>query len=109
MARPRTDLHDILVNLIGQQVTSHPERHVFYQPPETVKLSYPCIIYKWSGDSLVHADNEKYRKFNRYQIMVIDRNPDSAIPDLVADLPYCRFDRAFAADNLNHFTYDIYF
>lgn len=109
MARPRSELHEILVSLMGKQIATAPEKHVFYQPPESVKLRYPCIIYSLSGDSPVHADNMKYRRFKRYRVMVIDRNPDSAVPDLVADIPYCSFDRAYPADNLHHFVYDLYF
>lgn len=109
MARPRSELNEVLVSIMGEQIATNPERYVYYQPPESVKLRYPCIIYKLSGDRAIYADDAKYHQLKRYQIMVIDRNPDSQIPDLVADLPYCRFDRAYQADNLHHFIYDIFF
>lgn len=104
----RIDLHTELCNLIGN-FTKVPEKRVFYQPPETVKLSYPCIIYKLAGDAPHYADNLRYFGMKRYTITVIDRNPDSEIPDLVAQLPYCRMDRSYAADYLNHFVFELYY
>lgn len=104
----RIDLHTKLCEVMGN-FTSVPSKRVFYQPPETVKLSYPCIIYKLAGDAPRFADNLKYFGMKRYTITVIDRNPDSEIPDLVAELPYCRMDRSYAADYLNHFVYELYY
>lgn len=45
----------------------------------------------------------------RYTVTIIDRNPDSAIPNKVAELPLCSFNRFYTADNLNHFVYNLYF
>lgn len=104
----RIDLHTILCNVM-KEVTNHAEKHVYFQPPETVKLIYPCILYRLSADFPGHADNIKYFGMKRYTVTVIDRNPDSVIPDLVAKLPYCRFDRFYAADYLNHFVFELYY
>lgn len=83
--------------------------HVYFQPPESFKMSYPCIVYSRSSTSAKYADNLKYLFKKRYQVTVIDQNPDSAIPDKVSNLPYCAFERHFAADNLNHDIYYLYF
>jgi hypothetical protein len=42
-------------------------------------------------------------------VTVIDRNPDSEIPDKVAALPMTLFNRWFAADNLHHDVFNVYF
>jgi hypothetical protein len=42
-------------------------------------------------------------------VTVIDQDPDSEIPDKVAQLPMTTFDRWFAANNLNHDVFDVYF
>lgn len=104
----RTDLHSVLCNIMSEKVKL-PEKHVYFQPPETVKLLYPCILYKLSTDLPRHADNIKYFNMKCYTVTVIDRNPDSDIPDLVAKLPYCRFDRFYAVDYLNHFVFELYY
>lgn len=82
--------------------------NVYFQPPESVKLKYPCIIYeKRSGDTSF-ADDVPYHFTWSYTITVIDPNPDSEIPDKVAMLPMCRVDRCFTSDNLNHTTFVLY-
>lgn len=102
MARPRTELQTILERILGS-------RNVYFQPPESFKMNYPCIVYEKSSMYTNHADNSKYRKLNRYTITVIDKNPDSTVPDKIADLQYCSFDRTFRADNLNHSALTLYF
>ena len=98
----RLDLQEILVDLLGSS-------NVYFQPPPTVQLKYPCIIYKRDDESTDFADNVPYSNKTRYQITVIDRNPDSDIPKKVSGLPSCVYDRFYTADNLNHDVYKLFF
>jgi hypothetical protein len=98
----RSDLHELLKTLLGSD-------HVYFQPPETVKLTYPCIIYERNRVNTRHANDLPYLLKKRYQVIVIDRDPDSEIPDKVANLPLCSFDRFYTADNLNHDVYNLFF
>jgi hypothetical protein len=82
---------------------------VYFQPPPTVKLQYPCIIYKRDYADTKFADNKPYDIVRRYAITVIDSNPDSDIPGKVAALPRCLFNRFYTVDNLNHDVYSMYF
>jgi len=41
--------------------------------------------------------------------MVIDKDPDSEIPGMVAKLPLCKFVRHYTTDNLNHDVYRLYY
>lgn len=82
---------------------------VYFQPPESVKLSYPCIVYNKDPAWTDSADNVTYRRFPRYQVTVIDRNPDSLIPDRVAELTFARETSCFATSGLNHNVFSIYF
>jgi len=72
-------------------------------------MEYPAIVYKRDFAITRFADNSPYRHKKRYQIIVIDPNPDSDIPDLIAQLPLCVFDRFYTADKLNHDVYNIFF
>jgi hypothetical protein len=83
--------------------------HVYFQPPENIKLNYPCIIYRRDSAVTKFADNRPYRYKKRYQVMVIDQDPDSPIPDKVADLPSCTFERHYTADHLNHDVFNLFF
>lgn len=83
--------------------------YVHFQPPPTVQLSYPAIIYHKSKPHTLHADNILYRNKDCYTVMVIDPDPDSELPGKVARLPYASFDRSYTADQLNHDVYSVYF
>lgn len=96
----RLELHEILCNLLGT-------RNVYYQPPESVKMKYPAIVY--SRDDIVNtpANNSVYKQDRKYQLTVIDPDPDSEIVSKVSLLPMCIFDRHFKSDNLNHDVFTI--
>lgn len=100
MARLRTDLQIILETIVDP---------VYFQPPNNAQIEYPCIIYKLDDHRADYADNGKYNSHKRYQVTVIDRNPDSELPDQVFELPTCEFDRFFTADGLNHWVYNLFF
>lgn len=98
----RLDLDNLLRGLLGSTF-------VFYQPPPSVELEYPCILYHWDDEATEHADNLPYHRRRRYQVTVITHDPDSDIPDKIGALPLCTFDRFYTADNLNHYVYKLYF
>lgn len=83
--------------------------NVYFQPPSTITMVYPAIRYFQDDEDALFASNRPYRRQKRYQVTVIDRKPDSDIPDKVADLPLSKFNRFYAADNLNHTVYTLYF
>lgn len=95
-------LHNVLKSLLGSD-------HVYFQPPATVEMVYPCIVYSRDAADTKFADNAPYSYKKRYQVTVIDRNPDSDIPDKIARLPLSTFATHFAADNLNHDVFSLYF
>jgi hypothetical protein len=97
---PRLQLHSLLVEMV---------EHVYFQPPANVQMQFPCIVYNVDSSQIEHADNYSYRRTRRYQVTVIDRNPDTDLPDKVEELPMCRFDRSFAADDLNHYVFNLFF
>ena len=83
--------------------------NVYFQPPETVKLSYPCIIYTRKSGDTRFANDKPYSIQIRYQVIVIDKNPDSEISDKLAEMPMCVYERHYTADNLNHDVYNLYY
>lgn len=99
---PRLDLQQALRTILGSD-------NVYFQPPASVTLQYPCIIYQRDFANTQFAGNRPYRYMKRYVVTVIDRDPDSLIPDKVAALPMCIFNRFYAADNLNHDVFNLFF
>lgn len=83
--------------------------NVYFQPPTNVLLEYPCIVYERDSGDTKFADDKPYSHTVRYQIVVIDRDPDSPILAQVAALPMCLFNRFYSASNLNHNVYNLFF
>jgi hypothetical protein len=83
--------------------------HVYFQPPADVQMVYPCIVYQRDRADTKFAGNAPYRYTKRYQVTHISKDPDSAVPDKIAALPGCTFDRFFVADKLNHDVFSVYF
>lgn len=99
----RLDLHASLVHILGSN-------NVYFQPPESLKMKYPCIIYSKSGINNKRADDRIYTSTNRYEVTVIDSDPDSDIHEkILAEFQMCSFDRSYTADNLNHKTLTLYY
>ena len=98
----RLKLHEMLCDILGS-------RNVYYQPPESIKMQYPAIIYSRSGIDNVYANNGVYAQSNSYEVIVVDEDPDSEIVDKVSRLQACRFVRHYTADNLNHDVFTIYY
>lgn len=98
----RLELQTMLEELLGSS-------NVYYQPPQSITLAYPCIVYHRQREDVKHANNLPYNHTKRYKVTVIDRNPDSLIPDKIGKLPLSVHDAHFATDQLNHDVYTIYF
>lgn len=85
-------------------------KKAYFQAPSTVKMKYPCVRYNRDGAWQPHANDRMYQFQWRYSVVVIDPNPDTKIPELLAkSFPHTRFDRFYTADNLNHYVFTIYY
>lgn len=98
----RPELQQLLVALLGSP-------NVYFQPPETVVMEYPCIRYNRENMDVEHANNKLYKALTRYQVTYISRKPDDDIPKKILELPLCSYDRFYTADNLNHDVFRLYF
>lgn len=98
----RNKLHELLCETLGS-------RQVYFQPPESVKMKYPAIVYSRNRIDNEHADDGVYIQSPSYLVTVIDKNPDSEIVENISLLPRCRFDRHYISDNLNHDVFTIYY
>ena len=98
----RLALHEKLVDILGSD-------NVYYQPPENVKLSYPCIIYELAAGSNHFADNRSYMYHDCYTIKYINRDPDTDMPDRFREtFTYISRGSRYKADNLYHDIFTIY-
>lgn len=102
MSDRRLELQTLLEGLLES-------RNVYFQPPSSVRMNYPAIVYSRDDIWNNHADNLAYMQTTAYQVTVIDRDPDSEIVEKVAKLPLCSFDRHFVSENLNHDVFILYY
>ena len=98
----RLDLQTLLKGILETD-------NVYFQPPPTVQMNYPCIVYRRDSANTIFAGDKPYRYAKRYQVIYIDSDPDSNIPAKIAALPMCVFNRFYTADNLNHDVYNLFF
>nr|DAS36933.1 MAG TPA: tail completion protein [Caudoviricetes sp.] len=98
----RRELQEILEKILGS-------RSVYFQPPSSIRLTYPCIIYELQDRDTKYADNAPYRHIKCYAVTHISRDPDDPTPDKIANLSGCDTDRMFQRDGLNHQTFRLYF
>lgn len=116
--KTRLDLQAELEELLGSD-------QVYFSPPESIKLKYPCIVYTRSNISVRKANNKVYLYPYRYQVTLIDRDPDSEafkkeekfedeeanslVERLLFHFQYISHDRSFTTDNLNHDVFTLYY
>lgn len=98
----RLELQTKLEELLGS-------RNVYYQPPESVKMEYPAIVYSKSDIRTTHANDAVYSKRTQYSLIVISKKPDEPVIDKLLSIQYCSYDRQYKSDNLNHDVLTLYF
>ena len=98
----RLDLHEELCKILGS-------RNVYFQPPVSVSMKYPAIVYERDNIHNSHADDGVYKQSLVYSVTVIDFDPDSEIVEKISKLPKCSFSRHFTSDNLNHDVFTLYY
>lgn len=96
----RANLQSILEKIDGV-------KKVYFDPPVTTKLEYPCIKYSLNRRTANYADNIKYIKGENYILIFITRDPVSApkVLDQLEDLNGVNWDRHYIADGLHHYVY----
>ena len=98
----RHKLHEELLTL-GASKT-------LFQPPPSVQLTYPAIIYTRKSTYTTYADNYAYEAPTFYQVEVIDPNPDTPLVSaLLNKFQMIKHVNNFKSSNLNHDVFDLYY
>ena len=96
------DLYNLLVELFGST-------NVYFQPPESVKMVYPCIRFSEAGMDIKRADDIAYLKSTRYELTVISKTPAPPVIEKLLDIPNCTYDRPYKMNNLYHYVFTLYY
>ena len=98
----RLDLQATFEEILGS-------RNVYYQPPASVQMHYPAIRYELAGFNNKPANNSAaYIASTGYECILIVKEPDTEYLQKILQIPYCKFDRYYRANNLHHYTFTIY-
>ena len=97
----RTDLQNKFEEILGT-------KNVYYQPPESVKLKYPAIIYSRTSLYKLTAGDDTYKVNPSYKVTYVSKTVDDPVIDALLRLPYSRFLNHYAAENLYHDVFEIY-
>ena len=99
----RLQLQSKLEEVIGS-------RNVYFQPPETMRLEYPCIVYFKKALPVNYANNKIYKKKQSYTLTYVDKNPDSEMPNTILHaFSFIRTDSYYRSEGLNHTKFTLYF
>lgn len=82
--------------------------NVYFQPPASVKMKYPAIVFSRKRIDNRHANNGVYLQSFGYEATVIDYEPDSEYVIKMSQLPNCKHDRPYVADGLYHDVFTIF-
>lgn len=98
----RLDLSRILQEIIGSD-------QVHFQPPSNINMVYPAIVYDFADADTKHANNLVYGRTRKYEVTLITRDADDPAEDKIAHLPMTSRSRAYKADGLTHYPFEIYY
>lgn len=103
----RLDLHNILQNALVE-LGGGKRKDVYFQPPESIQISYPAIIYELKGSTEIRANNKVYTLASRYEVSFITNDPDNDfVKKFSSFLPLCSLSREYISGNLNHYVYTV--
>ena len=86
--------------------------NVYFQPPESKKILYPCIIYRFDAIASKKAENYLYKTDNRYTIIYITKKVplSTDIPKkILKRFPMCQYGQHYVSDNLHHDIFTLYY
>lgn len=83
--------------------------HVYFQPPASVKIIYPAIIFNFSNVKTIRSNNNLYNYMKSYEVTFVSTEPHHYMFDKLMNFPYSSFDRRYVADNLYHDVFTIFY
>ena len=99
--RTRIELQTMLEELVGS-------RNVYFQPPASMKLKYPCVVYSLKNVNTRAASNDVYKQDISYELILVDANPESEIFKKMLKVLQFKYKNHYVSENLNHYVFESY-
>lgn len=97
-------------NAIQQRIKSCGVSNVYFEPPQDIRMKYPCVVFRRGVISSRSADNRVYKRDDAYDLVHICRDPDSKTVHAILDeFQMIRHVRHFTADGLHHDQFKLYY
>ncbi len=87
-------------------------KNVYYNPPTSIRMEFPCFRFELNNLDVKHADNFAYSRKPRWAVTYITRDVEDVekVAEQMLDIfQYCNFDTSFRSDNLEHAVFNLYF
>lgn len=93
----RIEFDNLLKTILGSD-------NVYFQPPESKKLDYPCIIYNFAQDDVKYADDEIYSLKHKYSIryIALPKDFDGHMKDRITKILKVPCTQTYASNGLYH-------
>lgn len=101
METRRLKLQGMLEEILGS-------RNVYFQPPESMKLNYPAIVYSRSPLTDIYANDRSYVRYHSFNVTLLDINPMSEYVEKILNIPFSSHVQNYKDNNLNHDVFKIY-
>ena len=100
----RLELQQIFERILGS-------RRVYFQPPPSLLMEYPCIKYNKSAVRLTMADDKIWNHRQAYSVTVMDYDPDSQIPFNILEEfgSLVRVEAFYSSSGINHTKLVLYY
>ena len=99
----RYELHEKLEELIDSS-------NVYFQPPVSVQLSYPCVIYTLGTGDMKRADDSVYAYTYSYEVTFIYKKPNvDIVEQVLKTFSMSSIYRVYVSDNLSHYAFRVYY
>lgn len=99
------DLRDILY-------TIHNTENVYYDPPTSIQMKFPCFRFTMNNTNVTYADNFTYLRKPRWTVTYITRDVEDIEPlikDMFDNFKYLVQETQFKAENLQHVVFNLYY
>lgn len=97
----RLKLQEELEDIVGKG-------HVYFQPPSSIRMLYPAMVYNLSALEHRKANNSDYINYDEYECVYITPHHMPEVLEQLDAMQYSHFVRHFEEDNLHHYVYTIY-
>lgn len=85
-------------------------KNVYFQPPESVKLRFPCIVYEYAVANTTYADDMPYHFSRPYRLTLITQDPESElVKELGLKYKTIRQVNHFVSENRYHDVFNLYY